>query len=82
MSSKRTIRPQLALEMAMRDVLDNMEDFSSGFAFTEMAAEFEILGVEPVASNGSTRQQSTGPRIRAVLSAEVMQLPYPLKQAS
>lgn len=36
-----------ALELAMREVLDNMADLTNGFAFEAFGADFEILSIEP-----------------------------------
>lgn len=38
-----------ALEMTMRDVLDNMEDMSCGAAYDSTPDCFEILSIEPPA---------------------------------
>lgn len=44
----KTINHKLALEMAMQDVMDNMQELSLSFAFRAGPECFEILGIEAV----------------------------------
>lgn len=43
----KIIKPRGALEMAMRDVLGNMEELASEYGLRDMGGEFEILAIEP-----------------------------------
>ncbi len=72
MNNKRTVRPQMALEMTMRDVLGNMEEMVGEFAFRDMGGDFEILSIEPAQQPSPIVHDSRAPRIREILSAEVM----------
>lgn len=48
MSETRRVNGISALEMTMRDVLDNMADFGTQFAYdSSMPGCFEILSIEP-----------------------------------
>ena len=82
MRETRTIKPQLALEMTMRDVLGNMEEMLGGFAFGDMGGEFEIIAIEPTAHNTEQQQASCAPRIRDMFCAELHQLPRRASQVA
>ena len=75
MSERRTIRPQLALEMTMRDVLGNMEEMVGEYAFRDMGGEFEILSIEAVTHNTPRYPEPHAPQVRELFSAEILPLP-------
>ncbi len=77
MQQARTIRPQLALEMTMRDVLGNMEEMVGEYAFCDMGGEFEILAIEPTEQPSPLARDSRAPHSREIFSAEVMHLSHP-----
>lgn len=69
MRQPRTTRPQVALEMTMRDVLGNVEELAGEFAFRDMGGEFEILSIEPASPNTPLSAQASN--TREILSARV-----------
>ena len=75
MNESRTIRPQLALEMTMRDVLGNMEEMISEYAFRDMGGEFEIISIKAAEHNDTSPPESRAPHIRELFSARVLPLP-------
>jgi hypothetical protein len=70
MRDTRTIRPQLALEMTMRDVLDNMEELVSGYGFADLGGEFEILAIEAVEVPDAANRYPAPPVPRHLFSAQ------------
>lgn len=74
MHCKKTIKPHLALEMTMHDVLAGMEDFATEFAFHDMGGEFEILGIEPATPNLATEVAAPAPLVRELFSADIHRL--------
>lgn len=74
MNNPRPIRPQVALEMTMQDVLGNMAELAMDFGFHDMGGEFEIISIEPAQT--SERNDITPPpsHVREILSAEVSPL--------
>jgi hypothetical protein len=71
MSQDRTIRPDIALEMTMRDVLGNMEEMVAEYGYRDMGGEFEILGIEPAVQTNPEQPLSHMPHTREILSAEI-----------
>lgn len=66
----KTINHKLALEMAMQDVMDNMEELSLSFAFRAGPECFEILGIEAVdayaRSNAKAKTRTSKPVYRDI----------------
>ena len=75
MSETKTLRPQLALEMTMRDVLGNMEEMVGEYAYRDLGGEFEVLAIEPARVPDAVTDYRQDPRIRELFSAEFYQLP-------
>jgi hypothetical protein len=71
MRETRTIRPQLALEMTMRDVLGNMEELATEYAFRDTGGDFEILAIEPAIQPSPLARDSRAPRHRELFSAAI-----------
>lgn len=67
------INEKLALEMAMQDVMDNMQELALDFGFAEGGC-FEVLAIEP-ADVPDSAEASHSARLRSPLSAEVRPLP-------
>ena len=63
----------MALEMAMQDVLGNMEELALDFGFSDGAGCFEILAIEP-AEVADAAQVSHSTRLRSPYSAELVYL--------
>ena len=74
MRERRTIRPQLVLEMTMRDVLGNMEEMVSEYGFYEMDGEFEIIAIERAEQREALFAESPTPNIRELFSAQIHSL--------
>ncbi len=53
-----------ALELTMRDVLDNMEELINEAAFMESCADFEILEIAPPEDDDVLKAPETGSRTR------------------
>lgn len=77
MRQARTIRPQLALEMTMRDVLGNMEGMASEYGFRDMGGEFEILAIEPAAQPSPLARDSRAAHTHEIFSAGVTSFRFP-----
>ena len=74
MSENRTIRPQLALEMTMRDVLGNMEEMVSDYGLRNLGGEFEILAIERLPGPASVVTAYSDPYHISLFSAEIRPL--------
>lgn len=72
---RENIRPDIALEMTMRDVLGNMEEMAAEFGYRDMGGEFEILSIEPAVQANSEPAFPHTPRTREILCAEISPLP-------
>lgn len=75
MRERRTTRPQLVLEMTMRDVLGNMEEMVSGYGLHEMGGELEIIAIEPATQTTPFSRGSRAPLCSEIFSAQLHQLP-------
>lgn len=64
----KTINHKLALEMAMQDVMDNMEELSLSFAFRAGPECFEILGIEAVDAAARNKARTSTPVYRDIYS--------------
>ena len=82
MQQARTIRPHLALEMTMRDVLGNMEEMVGEYAFRDMDGEFEILAIEPAQQPSPLARDSRAAHTREVFSAEVTSFPLQARRVA
>ena len=80
MRETRTIRPQMALEMTMRDVLGNMEEMVSEYGFHEMGGDFEIIAIESTTQPSPLARDSHAAHCREIFSAELCQ--YPVRRVA
>ena len=80
MRETRTIRPQLALEMTMQDVLGNMEEMVSEYGFHEMGGDFEIIAIESTTQPSPLTRDSHAVHCREIFSAELCQ--YPVRRVA
>ena len=69
---EKTINRQLALEMAMQDVLDNMTELSLDFAFGAGVECFEILSIEPAETPQPHVARRGGKRYRDIYSQNMV----------
>lgn len=72
------INEKLALEMAMQDVMDNMEELALDFGF--LAGDegcFEILAIEPAEVPGAAVAETRNASMHSPFSAEV----HPLRRS-
>ena len=76
-----TINEKLALEMAMQDVLGNMEEMALDFGYGFGEACFEILAIEPAEIPHKTVRSCPRLNIRSPFSAEVCPLASPRRVA-
>jgi hypothetical protein len=65
------LNQQLALEMAMQDVMDNMEELALDFGFAGGEACFEILAIEAADIPDAITTHSDTHFIRSPFSAEI-----------
>jgi len=65
------LNQQLALEMAMQDVMDNMEELALDFGFAEGDACFEILAIEPAEAPEAAIVPSRSASFRSPFAAEI-----------
>jgi len=71
--TQTTINEKLALEMAMQDVMDNMQELALDFGFAE-GDGFEILAIEPT-NVPDASDCSHSAAVRSPFSAEIHALP-------
>ncbi|MDH5785314.1 MAG: hypothetical protein OEZ16_06865 [Chromatiales bacterium] len=75
MNESRVLRPQLSLELAMRDVLGNMEELVSEFTCDGLGDEFTIVSIEPTRVPDAVTENRSGVDVTPLFSATLYQLP-------
>jgi hypothetical protein len=81
MRETRTIRPQLALEMTMRDVLGNLEEMVSTYGYMASDGCFEILAIEKAVVLDAVPRHQPPRAPRAIFSAQQYHFPTPRQVA-
>jgi len=69
------LNQHLALEMAMQDVMDNMEELALDFGFADGESCFEILAVEATDVPDAVTSADRSALCRSPFTAEIQPLP-------
>ena len=75
MAAARRINGISALEMTMRDVMDNLEDLGSQYAYTSAPGCFEILSIEPPEQAAAPTRRSADILAHPAASASRTEIP-------